>query len=187
MNEATKARQRLSREGAFAKYINGLILDIGCGPDPVHPTALGWDLPQGDAQLLDGVPSNHFDTVFSSHCLEHMVDAKASLQRWWEVLKPGGYMVVIVPDEDLYEQGRWPSIFNADHKHTFTLHKSDSWSPASINLLDLVATLPSHQLISARTIDTNYNHSCPHPIDQSLGDVEVALEVVVWKVPPTDV
>ena len=32
----------------------------------------------------------------------------------------------------------WPSRWNGDHKWTFTLHKERSWSPRSINVVDLV-------------------------------------------------
>ena len=49
--------------------------------------------------------------------------------------------MVIVPDEDLYEQGVFPSTFNADHKWTFTISKSESWIDKSINLFDLLPKL----------------------------------------------
>ena len=39
-----------------------------------------------------------------------------------------------VPDEDLYEQGQFPSTYNVDHKWTFTILKTTSWSPCSLNL-----------------------------------------------------
>jgi len=38
----------------------------------------------------------------------------------------------------MYERGIWPSKGNADHKHTFTICKDRSWSPVSINLIDLL-------------------------------------------------
>ena len=60
-----------------------------------------------------------------------------ALRHWCRVVVPGGYLVVMVPDEDLYEQGVWPSTFNNDHKHTFTFHKPSSWSPVSVNLTEL--------------------------------------------------
>jgi hypothetical protein len=42
------------------------------------------------------------------------------------VLKPGGHLVCLVPDEDLYEQGMFPSTFNDDHKRTLTIAKKKS-------------------------------------------------------------
>jgi hypothetical protein len=64
---------------------------------------------------------------------------------------------VIVPDEDLYEQGIWPSRFNSDHKWTFTIAKHASWSPVSINLLDLAKSLPDGELVDIRLFDHGYD------------------------------
>jgi hypothetical protein len=38
----------------------------------------------------------------------------------------------------MYEQGVWPSTFNGDHKHTFTMFKQRSWSPVSVNVLEML-------------------------------------------------
>src|SRR6185312_3014562 len=54
-------------------------------------------------------------------------------------IKRGGHLVISVPDEDLYEQGVWPSTFNTDHKITFTLSKKTSWSPVSVNVFSLLS------------------------------------------------
>jgi hypothetical protein len=85
-----------------------------------------------------------------------MVDPKLALEEWWGLVKPGGVLFVIVPDEDLYEQGFWPSRFNADHKWTFTIAKHSSWSPVSINLHDLVRALPDSELVDIRLQDDGY-------------------------------
>jgi predicted SAM-dependent methyltransferase len=186
MNEASKARARLSREGLFSKYFQGTILDVGCGGDKIHPSAFGYDKEQGDATTLEGIPNDSIDCLFSSHCLEHLRQPQKAIMRWWEVVKPNGYLFVIVPSADLYEQGVWPSTFNTDHKHTFDLHSCPTvkWRKESYNLLGLIRDLPNHYLLSARVIDTNYNYACPFRVDQSMGDVEVALEVIVQKLPP---
>src|SRR5213075_2184625 len=75
---------------------------------------------------------------------------------WWSLVKPGGVLFLIVPDEDLYEQGFWPSRFNPDHKRTFTIAKHKSWSPVSINLLDLVRKLPEAEVVDMRLQDDGY-------------------------------
>jgi hypothetical protein len=64
---------------------------------------------------------------------------------------------VIVPDEDLYEQGVWPSRFNPDHKWTFTIAKHTSWSPVSVNLLDLARALPGGDVLDIRLQDDGYD------------------------------
>jgi SAM-dependent methyltransferase len=142
------------REGHFARCLVGRGIDIGCGDDPVTPDCQHWDRAQGDAQSLPGVAPASFDWVYSSHCLEDLPDPRAALARWWALLRPGGHLLLAVPDEDFYEQGGCPlgapSRFNGDHRWSFTAHKSRSWSPVSLNLLDLLRELPDHQLLWIR-------------------------------------
>jgi len=129
------------------RWLVGMGIDIGGGNDsiavyaqlfPRIQTVTVYDMPQGDAQYLANVPDGAFDFLYSGHCLEHMVDPRIALRNWLRVVKPGGHLVITVPDEDLYEQGVWPSTFNYDHKHTFTMFKRTSWSPVSINVLDML-------------------------------------------------
>ena len=175
---------------------------------PRLTTVVDWDLPDGDAQLLafgeavrwstdlrgvlltqtrgtEDAALYGFDVVHSSHCLEHMVDARAALVRWFEVVRPGGYLVTLVPDEDLYEQGVWPSTFNSDHKWTFTPWKPKSWSPVSINVLDLVALLgASAELVQLQRLERTWN---PHGLGLLRWDRtstplgESAIEFVIRK------
>jgi SAM-dependent methyltransferase len=137
--------------------LSGSGIDIGCGPDPVTPDCATFDVEDGDANEITRFVSRQFDFVYSSHCLEHMHDPRAALLQWWALVKPGGHLFFIVPDEDLYEQGFFPSRFNGDHKSTFTISKASSWSPVSVNVLDLVAALPGSQLLSVKLQDLNYD------------------------------
>jgi SAM-dependent methyltransferase len=178
--ETTKAFQRRLREGYFDRIFVGYGIDIGCGDDPVLPDCLHWDREQGDAQELPGLAAESFDWVYSSHCLEHLPDPWRGVARWWEVLRPGGHLLIVIPDEDLYEQGMWPSRFNGEHRWSFTIHKSASWGPASINLADLVTGLPSHQVLWLRTCDTGYDYS-RGVWDRTGGPAEAHLEALVRK------
>src|SRR5664279_2686764 len=157
MNESTKAKQYW---GAIEKAATaGRGIDIGCGPDPVKPDARRFDLEDGDANVASQYVKAQFDFVYSSHCLEHMHDPRMTILDWWKLVKPGGYLFVVVPDEDLYEQGVFPSRFNDDHKATFTITKSKSWSPKSINVLELANSLPGGQLVSLQLQDAGYDRS----------------------------
>lgn len=100
-----------------------------------------------------------FDFVYSSHCLEHMRDPRRTLLGWWQLVRPGGHLFFIVPDEDLYEQGVFPSRFNPDHKATFTISKARSWSPVSINVLDLARSLPGGEIVRLVLQDQGYDRS----------------------------
>ncbi|MEP7000831.1 MAG: methyltransferase domain-containing protein [bacterium] len=159
MNETSKTLQLLT--GQELRFLSGKGIDIGCGPDPVRPDVRRFDVEDGDANritaFVDEVAS--FDYVFSSHCLEHMSDADGAIQEWWKLVKPGGVLIVIVPDEDLYEQGYWPSLFNPDHNFTFALAKQGSWSPVSRNCVELARGLPGAEPISIRLQDNAYERS----------------------------
>ena len=131
MKECSKSIARRIREPNFInRYFVGDGLDVGGAPDPLalyrefFPRMRGskvWDREDGDAQKLGGIEDNSQDFLHSSHCLEHLEDPKKGLLNWFRVVKPGGHLIITVPDEDLYEQGQFPSTYNGDHKWTFTI------------------------------------------------------------------
>ena len=114
----------------FNKYLSDSslrVLDIGAGGDFVTNFAIAWDVDQGNAERIDEIiGEKSWDIVFASHCLEHMADPDDALRRWFSLVKPNGIFICIVPDEQLYEQGFFPSIFNSDHKATFSINEPPS-------------------------------------------------------------
>lgn len=135
------------------------MIDIGCSDDPVTASAEKFDLADGDAnEILKFRPAQSYDAVYSSHCLEHMNDPVSALRQWWGLLKPGGYLVVVVPDENLYEQGYWPSLFNHDHKATFRVGGAESWSPVSIDLPAAIGALPGAEVMTVEVQDHGYDY-----------------------------
>jgi SAM-dependent methyltransferase len=138
--------------------MSGTVLDIGCGDDLCVRHAVAFDQQHGDANhVQEHFQPETFDCVHSSHCLEHMQDPVDCLRQWWSLVKPGAFLVTVVPDEDFYEQGYWPSLFNPYHKHTFRLEGSSSWSPVSFCLPGLIAALPAAKVLSARRQLDGYN------------------------------
>lgn len=190
MKECSKSIQRRLADAKFAtRYFVGRGLDVGGKPDPLalylelFPLATSirtWDWEDGDAQLLATEQDESYDFVHSSHCLEHLVDVREGLLNWFRVIRPGGHLVVVVPDEDLYEQGVFPSTFNRDHKHTFTLWKPRSWSPASVNVLELLTALgPEADILKVERLHGTYRFTLPR-IDQTMSPIaESAIEFVV--------
>jgi len=163
MKEASKTNKYRSKD-FFDTYFSGDVLDIGAGNDLVCPHARRFDREDGDANFLDDYfPPESFDTVNSSHCLEHMNHPVQTLARWWKLVKVGGYMIIVVPDEDLYEQGLWPSFGSNEHKSTFRLNKPESWSPVSYDIEKLCSDLPGAKVISAQQQSQNYDHSLAFP------------------------
>jgi hypothetical protein len=70
-----------------------------------------------------------------------LANPRAGLSNFLRVLKPGGFIVSTVPDSGLYEQARWPSRFNPDHKVSWTL-RAMPLIPSDINLLHMLWKLP---------------------------------------------
>ncbi len=198
MKECSKSiMRRLSDSNFVRRYLVGAGVDIGGKPDPLAMYAeffpgitavKTWDLEDGDAQYMAGVEDESLDFVFSSHCLEHIRDPREALENWLRILKPGGHMIVAVPDEDMYEQGVWPSNFNKDHKHTFTVFKTRSWSPASINLVELLGALgETADVRKLEVLDQSFRFDAPR-FDQTLTPVgECGIEFVVRKRLPAEV
>lgn len=197
MKECSKSITRRLADVNFSnKYFVGSGLDIGGKPDPLslyktHFSNLRdvktWDWEDGDAQYLVGVSDEKYDFIHSSHCLEHLKDPRDGIKNWFRVIKQGGYLVISVPDEDLYEQGIFPSTFNRDHKWTFTIFKVSSWSPKSINVIDLVNCLgDSAELVRVEQLSSAYRYDLPR-FDQTLCPVgESGIEFVIRKRTPQE-
>lgn len=196
MWEQSKSAKRRFSIGAFHnRYFVGHGIDVGGKPDPlsqyigIFPRMLSvriWDMPDGDAQLLNGVPDDHFNFLHASHCLEHMKDVNQALGNWIRVVKPGGFLIITVPDEDMYELGIWPSRFNPDHKWTFTLYKKSSWSPQSVNVLDLVIRFAEQvRLEKAELVRDFFREALvAKKLDQTLTPVaECGIEFILQKHP----
>lgn len=97
-------------------YCNGCGLDVGSQGASVIPHAWQLDLaepwfykynagnpPQGPIQLRGDarrlpVETGSLDFLISSHLLEDFLKWTPILTEWVRVLKPGGYLIILVPD-----------------------------------------------------------------------------------------
>jgi SAM-dependent methyltransferase len=198
MNETSKSIIRRMHDIRFVnKYFVGKGIDIGCGPDPLSKfsqqfplmTELKpWDMQDGDAQTMDGVPDDSYDFVHNSHCLEHMRDPYEAFDNWIRICKPGGYIITTIPDEDLYEQGVWPSNHNPDHKTSWTMVKDESWSPVSINLIEFLYQYKSKiEVLKAELVNTTFIYDVQR-FDQTYHHIsECAIEFIVRKRPQLEI
>lgn len=91
-------------------------LYLGCGPFPIHPQHLqivddSWifcDLYVNDPKIkkMDirkiEYPDDSVSKIYCSHTLEHigMREVLGTLKEWYRVLKPGGEVIINVPDFD---------------------------------------------------------------------------------------
>lgn len=198
MKECSKSIQRRLADSNFLRrYFVGNGLDIGGKPDPLllyqelfplMGSVRTWDWEDGDAQFLETVADDCFDFVHSSHCLEHLADPAEGMRNWLRVIREDGYLIITVPDEDLYEQGVFPSTFNRDHKWTFTIFKPKSWSNQSINLLEMVQELgAAAEVVRIEQLSANYRFNLPR-YDQTLTPVaECGIELIIRKRPLAEV
>lgn len=192
MRECSKSIvRRLHNSNYVRKYFVGNGVDIGGKPDPLElyveffplcTSVKTWDWEDGDAQFMKNVMDNSFDFVFSSHCLEHMVSAEEALGNWIRIAKPGGYLIITVPDEDLYEQGVFPSTQNRDHKWTFTIGKANSWSDKSVSLIRFLNEFVEHvEIVKIEQLNFDYRYDLPR-YDRTMTPVgECAIEIILRK------
>jgi SAM-dependent methyltransferase len=175
--ETAKARARRLREGFFEKYCIGDGLDIGYGGDLLSNNCIGWDREHGNAQLLAGIEDEAFDFVYSSHTLEHVADAPEALRNWYRVVRPSGYLILLVPDRDLYEKRlTLPSRWNPDHKRFFLLDRDEA--PDTVGMQPLIEkVIPDAALVYARRCADG--HTIVDPLIHS--DGEYSIEVILRK------
>jgi SAM-dependent methyltransferase len=157
MHEASKTNKIRGPDFVRRYFQERSVIDIGCGDDPVVPWAEPFDRADGDANLItEYLPGRSFDVVHSSHCLEHMRVPREALAQWWALVRPGGFLITVVPDEELYEQGIWPSVFNYDHKWAFTLDPRRLWGAHVIDLQALHLQLPGVALVDVQKHEIAY-------------------------------
>lgn len=189
MFEQSKAAKRRFSDGAFhTRYFVGEGIDVGCGPDSLyqHRKAFRgifdvkmWDTPQGDAQTLAGEPRGHYDFLHSSHCLEHLSNPSQALMAWISVVKPGGFLIITVPSEQLYERDTWPSKFSGEHQWSFTLGRARL--PRSANVLSFLLHYSDYVTVE-RVMEIHDFFDSANPNDQTLlPNAECAIEIILRK------
>lgn len=119
-----------------APHCAGVTVDLASQGDPVVPWAISFDLPEaeylrysGGRQPPNPIPlrghadqlpfvEGSIDTLYSSHLLEDYFDWTPILREWVRVVRPGGKLVILVPDKKLWNEaiarGQPP---NCQHRH----------------------------------------------------------------------
>lgn len=115
MSETSSARAALS---PFCSAVGPNGVDLGAGGDPILPTTICIDRAEdsparahvgsspthlvGDVSDLYWFRDGTLDYVYSSHVLEDFIDTTAILREWLRVLRPGGHLVLFLPDQPTY-------------------------------------------------------------------------------------
>lgn len=116
--------------------MNGL--DLGSAGCPVIPQAISVDRANGhftdmvqyrcDVSRLSWLTDASMDYVYSSHCLEDFPPEQLPyiLAEWCRVIKPGGYLMLYLPNEQKYRRHCLArgAQRNLDHKDPNFSHKT---------------------------------------------------------------
>lgn len=112
----------------------GVVLDLGCGHNKTIPEAIGVDMIPKDsvietlanaksqadvnADVSEPLPFEQasIDTIIARHILEHLTDSITVLKHWHSLLKPGGRLIVAVPNNAVH----LTIPMNVEHVHGFT-------------------------------------------------------------------
>jgi SAM-dependent methyltransferase len=180
--ETSKAHERRLREGWFERYApsDRSGIDIGCQFDPINETfrRFDWVFGDGDATIMEGVSANTYHTVYASHILEHLQFPHKAIQRWYEIVEPGGHLIICVPSRDLYEKKRFPpSNWNPEHVYFWLPEVEEPPCTKSLKH-EVLRAIPDADIVSLRVLDSGYDYSLgadEHPVG------EYGIEIIVKK------
>ena len=111
-------------------------IEVGCGHRKTHPNVIGVDLLEGGSTGEYGVvkdqtsvadicasgdhmpmfQDNEMDFVINRHVLEHFQDPLKAIEEWKRILKPGGLLGIVTPDD----RNCNTIALDPTHKHVFT-------------------------------------------------------------------
>jgi GT2 family glycosyltransferase len=140
-----------------------IVLDMGCGNNKIWPSATGVDLLANGQRGIGGMrftvnkmtdvvadisepmpmfESDFADYILGKHILEHITDHISTLREWNRILKPGGKLVLAVPNEDLGE------AMSVDPTHVHVFDKKS---------LDTVLSLTGYKMMDAMSVDGGFS------------------------------
>jgi len=178
--ETERSHKHREESGFYDRFMRGEGLDIGYKgsigeqAEAVLPGAIGVDLgyPGYDGTKLPFADESK-DYVFASHVLEHIPNHLEALREWFRVIKVGGYVIITVPHQYLYEKKlSFPSNFNRGHVHYFRPH-------TLLQSIDYSLTPNTWRVRHMIDNDRGYNYSIP-PEKHCGGAMEI--ECVIQKI-----
>jgi SAM-dependent methyltransferase len=156
------------------------------GPFHFHPAKAPGIQRLREAVTLTGIADASYDAVLSSHCLEHLANPLSALAEWRRVTRPGGTLLLALPDP----------VRTFDHRRSVTSlahlqHDLQNQTPEH-DLTHLDEILALHDLnldpaagdpatFEARCRD-NLRHRCLHHHVFDLSLLRQALEATGWHV-----
>ena len=119
-----------------------------------------------DASNLSSVASHAYDFILSSHNLEHFANPVKALQEWKRVTRPGGGLILVLPDySKTFDHRRTPTTVD----HMFEDFARDTQEDDLTHLPEILDKhdismdpgLSSAEEFHRRSLD-NFNNRCLH-------------------------
>jgi len=157
INKRGRPSETSKHRDLLQPYCQGYGCDVGFGGDPISSSSVRVDLPTpytrvgqlnvqlgGDCRNLCWFRDGVLDFVYSSHLLEDFPEHEIIpiLTEWLRVLKPGGRLVLLLPDQQRYlkacrQKGEGPNPH----------HSMDNFSLEFLR--SMIARLPAVREIAA--------------------------------------
>lgn len=174
-HEIEKHHMRWYIDGIYKNYLHGLGYDVGYAGEagkflPVVSSAWGLDLKTPGYDGLR-IPTKDIDYIFASHMLEHVDNPKAYIKEWFDSVKVGGHVFIVVPSKFRYERkDAPPSQWNLGHKTFYT-------PGVLFNQIEDTLAPRTYEIVHFRDNNDNYDYTTPldkHP--QGAYDMEVCIK-----------
>jgi SAM-dependent methyltransferase len=126
----------------------------------------------GDIKYFYMLDANLFDVIIVDKCLQKCESFYSILENSKRLLKHEGELILTLPDYRLYEKCLWPSKFNKDHLHSFSINlnrdvvKRDSHWNIQENLIPM---LENFEFSNFEVIldDNNFDYDKPVLVNQT--------------------
>jgi hypothetical protein len=79
------------------EYMKSRFADVGCGQWPLPNSVPIDSFYLKNRHVIEDSEDDQFGGVFSSHCLEHIVDWDKELTLWHRIIRPGGVLFLYLP------------------------------------------------------------------------------------------
>lgn len=142
------------------KYLDGDVIEIGCGDEPVKEGVFGIDgrdfpcVKYRTTDLYNLPEQLHerlgmFDCCFSSHVLEHLPDSFRCVLEWSQFVKKDGYFILYLPEGSAYDNFANPEHFHDTRYEQFLFWFKRTFCGEALNFTGLPYFHPLFELIES--------------------------------------
>jgi SAM-dependent methyltransferase len=134
-----------------------------------------------DATDLKPIPPETYDCILASHCLEHVANPLLALKEWGRVLKPDGFLVVILPHKERIFDWRRPTTSLAHMREDYESNtKEDDLTHLSeilaLHDLEMDEGAGSPDQFKIRCMNNHSNRSMHHHVFDTFAAANLVSE-----------